>query len=534
MVSSNLIPRPSTSSQSRSQMSRSQFGGFGGSTVNDNNSVSSLASSTFLRGSAIPNYVPVLSPASDPAPIVLLFHGYFWEDVIESQTETRRLHKCEIYWYMEDMSIEILEIKQENSGIPQGALLSRRKVKVGGTVDRPEYLSPRAFKVGETVDVFSRGYTIISCNVSTQKWCEETYGWSSQDLAPRQWPTDEFTVKNYSKMIRETGAGVGINRNRKMHEMKEYMEAYLGKPTSMSDLGSFLAHDNKTLAFDVLWDDTERLYGEVRFFKMYYFLADDTMEILPVHTKNDGRDQFPKLLKRSKVPKDSTQPFGDKYTWRDLRIGASLNIFSRRMVIFRSDAFTKKYYQSKNIDIGPDFEYVDNDVVKNERQIPPYNGFGSEEDSLMSCTGGIKPKAPKKDFHWDKRGYGPGDFYVGAVMNINCHKFVLLDADEYTYRLMENDIRTFPLSDYEKIHPMLREHAELIRQFFLKEARSDFIDFVTMEKCLNEYCGLKLRKQQLICVWRKLDKKGKGKVSFSKLVRLAENLPIGVTIAGLS
>jgi hypothetical protein len=55
-----------------------------------------------------------------------------------------------------------------------------------------------------------------------------------------------------------------------------------------------------------------------------------------------------------------------------------------------------------------------------------------------------------------------------------------------------------------------------------------------MEKCLNEYCGLKLRKQQLICVWRKLDKKGKGKVSFSKLVRLAENLPIGVTIAGLS
>jgi hypothetical protein len=56
-------------------------------------------------------------------------------------------------------------------------------------------------------------------------------------------------------------------------------------------------------------------------------------------------------------------------------------------------------------------------------------------------------------------------------MNINCHKFVLLDADEYTYRLMENDIRTFPLSDYEKIHPMLREHAELIRQFFLKEAR---------------------------------------------------------------
>jgi len=112
------------------------------------------------------------------------------------------------------------------------------------------------------------------------------------------WPKDEFTVKNYQKMIRETGFGVGINRNRKKHEMKDYMEASLGKPSTIADLGAFLRHNNKTLVFDVLWDDTERLYGEVRFFRLFYFLADDTVEILPVHEKNDGSDQFPKLLKR--------------------------------------------------------------------------------------------------------------------------------------------------------------------------------------------------------------------------------------------
>ena len=31
------------------------------------------------------------------------------------------------------------------------------------------------------------------------------------------------------------------------------------------------------------------------------------------------------------------------------------------------------------------------------REMPPYNGFGSEEDSLCSCMG-LLPKPPKRDF----------------------------------------------------------------------------------------------------------------------------------------
>lgn len=31
-------------------------------------------------------------------------------------------------------------------------------------------------------------------------------------------------------------------------------------------------------------------------------------------------------------------------------------------------------------------------------QIPPYNGFGSEEDSLQNCYA-LQPKAPKKDLN---------------------------------------------------------------------------------------------------------------------------------------
>ena len=37
-------------------------------------------------------------------------------------------------------------------------------------------------------------------------------------------------------------------------------------------------------------------------------------------------------------------------------------------------------------------------VSKPPRPVPPYNGFGSEEDSLCSCQG-LLPRPPQKDFH---------------------------------------------------------------------------------------------------------------------------------------
>jgi hypothetical protein len=558
LISSSLLPRPNTST-----------------------GVGRLAppstASIRLSHTPLPTYTPHL-PEESPLPIVLLFTSYFYEDITESQIENKRVNRCEIYYYSGEDSFEIITIKQSNSGIPQGSILSKRKIPGLKITD---------FQIGNKVNIFARDYHIVGANNTTKKHMAERYGHPESSDLP--WPNDRFTTLNYNKMIRETGFGGAtgeISRNRKKHEMKSYMEAVLGKPQSLSDLGSFLQHNNKTLSFEVLWDDTNRLYGEVRFFKLFYFLSDDTMEILPIHYKNDGRDQFPKLLKRSKVPVDPSKPLGECFTWKDFSIGKSLNIFSRQMVLFRSDEFTKRYYASQGVPLGPDFDYVDNDsLVSNERQIPPYNGFGSEEDSLRSCTGGIKPTPPKKEFHWDKRGfvlrfnaklvstrvedkgrrfvlqffleddtlaireppirnsgvvggnflrrqslkngdgvkYGPRDFYVGAVCNINCHKFVLLDADEYTYRLMENDVRTFPLSNFEPIVPGLQSNAEGIRQFFLKSFEGDHITFADLESCLNNYCGMKLRKQQLITIWRVLDKKNRGNVMFSKLIKLAEN-----------
>jgi len=42
---------------------------------------------------------------------VLRFYGYFKESVVESRLETERLRKLIIYYYLEDNSLSMLELK---------------------------------------------------------------------------------------------------------------------------------------------------------------------------------------------------------------------------------------------------------------------------------------------------------------------------------------------------------------------------------------------------------------------------------------
>ena len=52
-------------------------------------------------------------------------------------------------------------------------------------------------------------------------------------------------------------------------------------------------------------------------------------------------------------------------------------------------------------------QYKAGSTTRQSREMPPYNGFGSEEDSLCSCMG-LLPKPPKRDFikfmEKDRRG----------------------------------------------------------------------------------------------------------------------------------
>lgn len=54
----------------------------------------------------------------------LKYHAWYKEDVPESPLETDRVRRCDLYYYLEDKKIQIVEHRQANSGIPQGDLVS--------------------------------------------------------------------------------------------------------------------------------------------------------------------------------------------------------------------------------------------------------------------------------------------------------------------------------------------------------------------------------------------------------------------------
>lgn len=105
----------------------------------------------------------------------------------------------------------------------------------------------------------------------------------------------------------------------------------------------------------------------------------------------------------------------DYYRDSDLTVGGVVNLWGRKLLLCDCDQFTKEYYSSKYgigtlrflpvvhdvmvSSLPPDtFRVVDMSEPTpppQPRQLPPYNGFGSQEDSLASCLNLI-PKAPRR------------------------------------------------------------------------------------------------------------------------------------------
>ena len=240
------------------------------------------------------------------------------------------------------------------------------------------------------------------------------------DVQPIPLPRDHFAEMNRAKMMRESGVP-GVDRKRKMNDLKLVMESQLGKQSSMTDRGMFLEHGTDALCFHVTWDDRSRLYGGIQHFLLMYHLADDTIEIVRAsNTIRDGSASFPKLLKRSKLPK-SGQAFDDSdcYSWKDLSIGQLINVFGRKMLLLKCDEFTRTFFSRHGIELKDNMPLVVEDQKKVEikRVVPPYNGFGSEEDSLRSCTGSINPPPLKKDFSANKKSGMVLHFHASLVVD---------------------------------------------------------------------------------------------------------------------
>lgn len=86
-----------------------------------------------------------------------------------------------------------------------------------------------------------------------------------------------------------------------INELKEYMEVRLGGGHPNKSLKVFLENERKVLNFDISWFD-DKYDKEEKVYKMNYYLADGKIEVREIKESNSGKDPFPLLLRKSKVP----------------------------------------------------------------------------------------------------------------------------------------------------------------------------------------------------------------------------------------
>eukprot|EP01029_Cantina_marsupialis_P015936 TRINITY_DN3528_c0_g1_i2.p1 TRINITY_DN3528_c0_g1~~TRINITY_DN3528_c0_g1_i2.p1 ORF type:complete len:532 (-),score=144.71 TRINITY_DN3528_c0_g1_i2:201-1796(-) len=331
---------------------------------------------------------------------VLRFYGYFIEAVTESPDEAVRVRKCVILYYLTDGTMQILEPKQTNSGIPQGTFVKRHALpKPNG-----DFYDYGDLSFGVEISIYGRTFRIVDCDKATERYYIE----QGMELgSPEGYPEDQYmNIRDGSIDHREF-------KGKRMNPLKKFMESDLGKviSSSQSNFKQFLDNDRKVLRFYCSWDDRKALYGDVNQYTLNFFLADNTVAVAEVHTANNGRDPFPAMLKRQKLVKnwkrdmfddsergvEGTLPKEAYVLESDFRIGKTVNVFGRPLLLKSCDDFTRDYYQRMGNPQPADLIEEKPETKEYVHSYPPHTGFGTPEDSLASCKS-LVAKPPRVDF----------------------------------------------------------------------------------------------------------------------------------------
>jgi hypothetical protein len=322
---------------------------------------------------------------------VLRFYAYFRETVTESNEEENRVRYVRICVYLEDHSIMIEERRMRNSGMEQGVLLRRmRAVNPKALPFGTQYVWTD-FSVGISVEIYGVVYRIYACDPFTEDYLAD----AGRPVGAFEEPPDDL----YSIKRKLTERPIRVSH----------------QDTDKAHLRQFLDFDGKVLRFYAVWDDTMCLFGERRKFVLIYFLVDDTIEIRQVLPPNSGRDPVAQFLSKAKLTNPNT---GRPYTDGDLQLGVIVDVYGREFLLYDTDEFTKHFVDQKH---GPhDWTPIDihwpGRIPRTDRILPPYNGWGDEEDSRGYCIS-LHPKPPRKDIVKYVRRDGQILRFLGTLKN---------------------------------------------------------------------------------------------------------------------
>ncbi|KAL3282731.1 hypothetical protein HHI36_005902 [Cryptolaemus montrouzieri] len=333
------------------------------------------------RAAALPQFTPHYVHYDAKC---LTFRAFFKQTVVESPLEHYRIRQVNLIYFLSDDTIVVIEPKTPNAGMDQGKLVRRARIPKN---NRGEYWTWKDLGIGKDIAIHGTVYHTVDCDIFTREYM------ASQGLImgdPEEMPFDPYTMERaLKKPITTTRT-----------------------PPADNKLRRFLEYDRQILKFNAVWDDRDSEHGELRKFDILYFLSDDTICVKEIHTKNDGRDPFPLLLRRTKIPKIYTDiPINypalylelsdaevtEFYQPIDFKVGDTIFILGRKMLLYDCDSYTRNYYsKALCIEQKPAMPIEQAKPPPLEHPMPPHDGIGSLEDSLQN-TLSFMPKPPRKD-----------------------------------------------------------------------------------------------------------------------------------------
>ena len=320
------------------------------------------------------------------------FTAYFEEEVPENLEEPHRIRVVDITLYVTDDSIEIREPFQTNSGLVQGKFLRRHLVP---KPDGSGHYTVRDFHAGAVLTMYNRQYTVIKCNSWTYRHLKSIGVDFGHDL-PLPGTTDARMRRLNSSASRASSAS------------PEKFSMSSRPYTALSK--SFYEHDKMVLRFYGYWEGSEQPKPSRYRVRLHYYLTDDAIEIISEYGRNDGRDRVPKFLKKMKILKPAqahgimTSSQEEKldascfYHYSDISVGSTITVVGNNIFIYDADPFTRHFMEEDGLPLRPRIDIKFEETPRKYTvEPPPYNGFGSEEDSLQTCSGSLMPKPPRKD-----------------------------------------------------------------------------------------------------------------------------------------
>uniref|UniRef100_A0A8D0GMK5 EF-hand domain-containing family member C2 n=1 Tax=Sphenodon punctatus TaxID=8508 RepID=A0A8D0GMK5_SPHPU len=158
-----------------------------------------------------------------------------------------------------------------------------------------------------------------------------------------------------------------------------------------SDAPSWIAFDKQVLSFDAYFDEevpekNQELY-RIRHCKIYFYLEDDTIQVVEPQVKNSGIPQGT-IVRRHRIP--LPPPNEDQFFTVDcFNINTEVIFYARRYKIVDCDQFTKHFLRKLGVRLNPAADRVEDPYTKERQKIAdsmkplrPYEHFDTLKQYL--------------------------------------------------------------------------------------------------------------------------------------------------------